>query len=633
MVEVMISIALMLVLMIGINQVFKATGQAIGAGNAVASAARDTRETAATIFEDLNHISPDSPLLFINETAVAQYKNQADFIANAYGANPLYRTDIGGPVSLLLDSDRGHYASTMGFFATGNFPRRTTPDSSLFPTANGAAQDAFIWLGHLALPADSALNKLNNKLNNDPTGSFAGPQDFSSGIDPNAVEGYFAADWVLGRQATLLSGSAYVSDKTSALVPADPGFNYPNTGFSAFGPSMPPANTIQPLGSNVPLPVGTTPPLLNAYSIATSAQSQWLSQNSRCDLAAVTLDQMRNTIRDNIAWDSSYGPFGSTPTPAKSFTAPWWTPFVFSAPWSLTIPYTTMSPILPNYNFTASSLSALPSPMRYQMNTLYQTPVDAAAMARVSPYLLGHASQFIVEYAGDYVAQDDSGVQSGVAGSLKGLGPDGTLDYFYDATGTKRIRWYGLPRYDTAVPHNPTGTPPPPGAVGTITGAGSSGAGISGAKLGPNNTVITSIFPVTAGTSVQNATNFPDVIPLRDFQYMWLSLIGGSSLPTATLQTNSVSPFLYQPYGPERFVNFTVQSDYASTFQSSATWAAAIPNYPLALPGAIPPDPMYTCVFTPNNMPWMIRILVKVDDPNGQLAGGPWFEYIFTLRK
>ena len=41
---------------------------------------------------------------------------------------------------------------------------------------------------------------------------------------------------------------------------------------------------------------------------------------------------------------------------------------------------------------------------------------------------------------------------------------------------------------------------------------------------------------------------------------------------------------------------------------------------------------MYTCVWT-NNTPWMMRILVKVDDPNGQLQGGPWFEYIFTLRK
>ena len=67
-------------------------------------------------------------MFFINETAVAQYKNQADYASNAYGPQPLNRTDVGKTVSLLMDPDRGHYASTMGFFASGNFTRHTAPD-------------------------------------------------------------------------------------------------------------------------------------------------------------------------------------------------------------------------------------------------------------------------------------------------------------------------------------------------------------------------------------------------------------------------------------------------------------------------------------------------------------------------
>jgi len=537
----MISIALMLVLMIGINQVFKATGQAIGAGNAVASIARDARESSTNIFDDLNHVSPDCPMFFINETAVAQYKNQADYASNAYGPQPLNRTDVGKTVSLLMDPDRGHYAATLGFFASGNFTRHTAPDGALSPAFNGAAQDAFVWYGHVAQPANIIIS---NSAKDTPE-NYVSPQDFNTTFDPNSVQGLFAADWVLGRQVTLLSGGA-----EAANLAVDPGF-----------PFQPVANlqgTPAPFGSTPPnvTPLGYDVPLIStSYKPpAGTLFPYWDSQQSRCDLGAATLDQMRNRIRDAYVADNNS---------AGILTAPWWAPFVF-----------TTGPL--NWQGLGASGGAFvwPSPQagyppgppvfRYEINTLYQPPVDATAMARITPYLMAHASQFIVEYAGDYVQQNPAG------GALTGAGPDGQLDYFYDATGTKRIRWYGLPRYDAAVPHT--------------------SATIAGGGLGLNG-------------------YFPDVIPLRDFLYM-MSPFG-----------NGTSPGYYTlPFSPEKYVSFPVAADYAAAFTS--------PNYVAGTTG----DPMYTCVWT-NNTPWMIRILVKVDDPNGQLQGGPWFEYIFTLRK
>ena len=33
-----------------------------------------------------------------------------------------------------------------------------------------------------------------------------------------------------------------------------------------------------------------------------------------------------------------------------------------------------------------------------------------------------------------------------------------------------------------------------------------------------------------------------------------------------------------------------------------------------------------------DDMPAMIRILIKVDDPNNKVKDGPWYEYVFRLK-
>ena len=101
----------------------------------------------------------------------------------------------------------------------------------------------------------------------------------------------------------------------------------------------------------------------------------------------------------------------------------------------------------------------------------------------MSPYFLQHCSQFIVEYAGDYLTQDNT--TSSTAGSITALGSDGVIDYYYDANKNKRIRWYGMPRSTTNNGHI---------------------MGVLGAGTFPNRTI-----------PVGTANDTPDVIPLRDY--------------------------------------------------------------------------------------------------------------------
>src|SRR4051812_12750001 len=65
-VELMISIALALMLIYGIAQVFKLSGDTVGANQAVATMVRDQRAAEATLTEDFRNSLPDSPLFLIS---------------------------------------------------------------------------------------------------------------------------------------------------------------------------------------------------------------------------------------------------------------------------------------------------------------------------------------------------------------------------------------------------------------------------------------------------------------------------------------------------------------------------------------------------------------------------------------
>ena len=50
---------------------------------------------------------------------------------------------------------------------------------------------------------------------------------------------------------------------------------------------------------------------------------------------------------------------------------------------------------------------------RFQCNPFVAGPLTSASMAKQSPYFVGHCSQFIVEYAGDFIAQQPATLANG----------------------------------------------------------------------------------------------------------------------------------------------------------------------------------------------------------------------------
>ena len=71
-------------------------------------------------------------------------------------------------------------------------------------------------------------------------------------------------------------------------------------------------------------------------------------------------------------------------------------------------------------------------------------PLNSEYASWTVPCFVPGCTQFIVEFAGDFVSQEDNGaVRLGDAGLP--LGPDGRTDFMV-ADGVRRTRWYGYPR-------------------------------------------------------------------------------------------------------------------------------------------------------------------------------------------
>jgi hypothetical protein len=212
----------------------------------------------------------------------------------------------------------------------------------------------------------------------------------------------------------------------------------------------------------------------------------------------------------------------------------------------------------------------------------------------MAPYFLQHCSQFVVEYAGDYMQQDNLATDA-TFGNMTGLGPDGQIDYYVDANKNKHIRWYGMPRSSTGIPHlDGLGTTPADSVL------------IRGYQLAKDKQ---NPLPA-AGLSVNS---FTDVIPLRDFYSMWFNSVNNDNA-------------IYSPTW-EVDVNFDPTLDYGS-------YATAIPA-PYTTGNVAfndPKNPPRYVAAWHDDMPAMIRILIKVDDPNNKVKDGPWYEYVFRLK-
>jgi hypothetical protein len=678
-VELMISIAMVLVLIVGVNYVFTKTTDAVGAGQQVNTFARDSQTTQAVLFNDFRHISKDSPCFVIGSQLVTQFLNSADAQSGSdptqIVVDPHTIVQIGNtflaPATANLSQGilnfRNHRADIVKFFAHSLFQRRSANDGSY--SSQTTSQDAFITLGHALLPTNDSsvyVGPVTDSLTNpdhlvQPNGYGNTGTWYSTYVSTAGAAqrlGAYASDWVLARSAVLLkplntnlntnlSGTA---EYTEVCYP-----QFPNTINGVLPNVNSTGHNVIPYLANL-TPLGNFSPDSN-YVYTNNAMPITVSQMSRYDLAMITTDQFRRAIADEIAqWRSNDT---ANVNLNGYFTGGhlWWNPLVYDLAASeqpiaavgnagaatyaaqaayavnTTPPYSAMSYFVnptyvaappnpafpypaqpPTYLFgtwnnaaapgtfgamkDANGNPSTPNLARVVCNPQMQAPLTSASIAQMSPYFLQHCSQFIVEYAGDYLQQNANG-------TIAGVGQDGQIDFTVDANGNKKIKWYGMPRSSNG------GTPNV-----YVPGAGNGPGGSYIIRGYSGNATVGNDNPIDGPTMRQ----FVDVIPLRDYYTMWFNHLNGDNL-------------VYQPPW-EVDINFDPAGVESAT-APGGDYAAPTPyagTNPLKVMFGDSANPSRYVAAWYNDMPAMIRILIKVDDPNNKLKDGPWYEYVFKLK-
>ena len=416
-IEVLISIAIALLLILGINQVFSIAQQTSSAGTQALTFAENARGAAKTIGQDLSSVisGPTCPGIVIISEARYAYRNRADLLADRDGApntiNDPSNSTRSLPQSLTAVNSRVHRIDRLMFFTRGVAPRQTSSDPNGGFVSNSAWLESFVWYGHLALPNNAATPRYgypnpNSHLSGVQGSDFWNPGDPGTGLSATAnnPNNYFASDWVLGRvpivlvpwptqettsninEVTLLGGFSPLAMMVHS--------NIPPARAARLGPppNYAPTFVSSPPNNNVPI-----------YS-------------SRYDMALLSADGYRQLVAGNQFWWAD----------------------------------------LSGYALPPSQMNVPPVDIRYQGNPIPQRPTGpppnppvwmSQASAQLAPTFLRGCSQFIVEYAGDFVTQDPTN------GQVIAAQPDGEVDYILDNVGTtaqpqfvRRVRWYGFPR-------------------------------------------------------------------------------------------------------------------------------------------------------------------------------------------
>ncbi|WP_428937571.1 PulJ/GspJ family protein [Fontivita pretiosa] len=612
-VELMISIALMLLLMAGVNLIFRMTGQAVGAGQTLSEITRNAQAAQAVMQRDFSAaVVKDAPAIILVSRTQPAFRNRADqesdrnydpsgMLASPTDLNQRLRvmkqvldvdldsnnldgesTVPGEVISSATYNHRNHRIDILSFFVSDLIRRQTGNDGSLI--ADQASSEGWIWYGHLWLPDASFQYPAPLSLTI-PSQTFPG-----QGTADTNPHNFYATQWILGRAAIALvepdrsTNPPVILDRNN--IPQDYlSFDETNPGWN---PSMSRVQQRLPLA---PLQTWTLPTDLQGTGGTAPANAQL--QMSRYDLAGTSIATMKSQLED---FANTYG-----------WNRAWWTLLMSS--------------------------NALPNPLnqglltggRFQTVPYLVKPVSAASYAKLAPIFLPGCTQFIVEYAGDFVRQNrnswdyqDSGVdeEAGVFGDVldacidpsdpsayNDAGTDGEIDFIVDfldsnnngipdtpnelATARKRIRWYGFPR---DVAGSPTGGPD-----GHIDG--------------------------NDGTSPIRASHLRDVVPLRDVIQTLAPYKGGN---------NRVAPF-------ERFygVQWTADPSRGIPPRVPFNQLPRLRDYAATTPpNVVTPLHDYTCAWGPRDRikPSMIRITIVLDDPNGRLGEGQTFEYVFKLQ-
>ena len=527
-VELMVSIAMVLIIILGVNAIFKMASDTVNGGTAMSAAVRDARAAQTVLYDDLRTaVINDGPMLLIRSERVPAFRNAADEAADVDG-NPLTQDfdnnntegepNVPGELTPpLVFNNRNHRVDRLSFFSNHLYRRQTgTSSSSRTQFVDvGSSNEAYIWIGHLDQP-DFKTPLTGSR------GRFAhrGPGELPKDTNPN---NYYATDWVLGRVVTLL--------REQPVPPGTPAAEAPNY-FDDPDPSASPP-TLVPL----------TP-----EGIAKERDSDGVRDRfswSRYDIAQTSIGGFRQKLSTFI---TAAGTAAHDITPRDPST------------W---------------YELLGGEWGSGKNSARFQGYPYPDRPLTPYGVARTAPVFLRGCTQFIVEYAGDYLKQDpENGAIIGtyVDGTL---GVDGVVDYMYvadipfpgaAAQSVRKIRWYGMPR----------NVDPRDDANGPMILGGTSGS------TKPNTLV--------------------DVVPLRD-----LLTAAGANIPENFFEHFEGIP------GMGNYATRTGVETDPHKMRYYAAWS---------------PDDLKSGSLT---RPKMLRITMTIDDPDGRITEGQTFEFVIDL--
>jgi len=435
--EILVAVALLVVIMLSVSTIFRATSQTVSAGIATTDIIRRVSAAQASLRTDFVGAGHDDvrtgamlpvdaaasypPFLMITSFRQYGFMNKQQWIAE------------GSPPAAPIDAAHAYHQDLLGFFTstTGNWKRQTggrqggVVETQTPQTANLA----YIWYGHLWLPGSG-----------DPLvdatwyigGSPAWPGTGSPVTNPN---NYFANQWILGRVALEM------------FTPSD--ITNPSSGITSYS-----AIQATPLDYSYVTYYGRDPAsasvITNLSPLGIVSDGTWLSGTP----TYYSFDQV---------WRSRYDAIGTyyDTAAAKLFS---WDDYA-------NLFVTRRDPLGAGYNtaasnqFTASAqlsyrFRGIPNPDVYAGTTAAQF---AELLAKNVPAFLPSCARFKVDFAGDFISQVPATGLVNVAYTPKlnqGFDAtdyaapltDGVIDFNIDPlTGARSIRWYGLPD-DPAMP-------------------------------------------------------------------------------------------------------------------------------------------------------------------------------------
>jgi prepilin-type N-terminal cleavage/methylation domain-containing protein len=574
-VEVMISVALVLFLVLGINAIFRTTSDTIGGGQAALRQSAELRNAFETLNADFSGLCglDSQPVVVIYNQNVVAFRDQTDqnsdtaYLSTGAVDDALKTFDAKGNAfspprvgaantASVLDDNRNHRIDIVSFFSQGSFRRQTGGQNSQAGSpiyqSSFTSDTAYIWYGHVRQPGvnNPATNDWGNPFTYLPPGMMQNPvtsQPHTAVTNPN---NFYANQWVLGRMAILLA------DPQSGIIPPP---NAANAQASEEFLAQPSNN----------------PPALSPFCIGTRTNindPKRTTQTSLCDLAGVSLQK----FRDNMVRPMVINPAGTR----MANWSGWYTPLLAGNRSTNANPANGGNT---QFNINNSRPEdVLRFACKPWSNRTYYTANAATAalniqddLALQSPAFIRGCSQFIVEFAGDFVEQHNLPAPgqpiNANSDKITAEKADGVLDFdtVQDSSGNfrRRVRWYGLER---KYPDN----------------------GLPGGNR-----------------------HYFDVRPL----YRWLQfdLQQSDPLPFEKVTNSDVYPAnqgadtigytcAWSPYE----MQWLADDDPNFKMSSGVTWKTNYPN---------------------GFMPWMIRLTIRVDDPSGKLPDGQTIQYIFNL--